>query len=171
MSQMLWGAAVVALQGHAQAGLPVPNIVNFMSQHCPAMSNMLGLQTQLQTMAGSRARSQQLLSLLPSHSCSSHLQVLVSQPGSSVYHVFKSEVSLPKFCMYCPADPESLPPASSTVTFGVTERPARSVLHYMWSVCRQHARVQGFFPACYWLALHLIRNTPHKHACIPEQLA
>ena len=55
------------------------------------------------------------------------MQVLVSQQGSSVYHVFKSEVQLPKFCMYCPADAESLPAASSSVRFSITERPARSV--------------------------------------------
>ena len=53
------------------------------------------------------------------------MQVLVSQQGSSVYHVFKSEVQLPKFCMYCPADAESLPAASSSVRFSITERPAR----------------------------------------------
>ena len=60
------------------------------------------------------------------------MQVMVGKQGGSIYHVFESELRLPKFCMYAPADPEALPAATSKVTFSISERPARSatsVLH------------------------------------------
>ena len=53
------------------------------------------------------------------------MQVMVGKPGSSIYHVFESELRLPKFCMYAPADREALPMACSSVTFNIAERPAR----------------------------------------------
>ena len=52
---------------------------------------------------------------------------MVGKQGGSVFHVFESQLRLPKFCMYAPADREALPPAASSVTFNITERPARSV--------------------------------------------
>lgn len=50
---------------------------------------------------------------------------MVGRQGGAVYHVFESELCLPKFCMYAPADPEALPAATSRVTFDISERPAR----------------------------------------------
>ncbi|KAL0033983.1 hypothetical protein WJX79_001201 [Trebouxia sp. C0005] len=53
------------------------------------------------------------------------IKVMVGKQGSSISHVFESELRLPKFCMYAPADREALPMASSSVTFSIAERPAR----------------------------------------------
>ncbi len=50
---------------------------------------------------------------------------MVGKQGGGIYHVFESELRLPKFCMYAPADLEALPMASSSVTFSIAERPAR----------------------------------------------
>ena len=52
---------------------------------------------------------------------------MVGKQGVGLYHVFESELCLPKFCMYAPADPEALPAAGSSVTIDISERPARSV--------------------------------------------
>ena len=66
------------------------------------------------------------------------VQVMVCRQGGSISHVFESELRLPKFCMYAPADLEALPPSTCTVTFDIAERPARSAsnihMHYIHCV-------------------------------------
>lgn len=57
------------------------------------------------------------------------VQVMVCTHAGAVCHVFESELRLPKFCMYAPADLEALPPSTSMVTFDIAERPARSTPH------------------------------------------
>ncbi|KAL3143199.1 Bardet-Biedl syndrome 2 protein [Trebouxia sp. C0009 RCD-2024] len=53
------------------------------------------------------------------------IKVMVCKQGGALCHVFESELRLPKFCMYAPADLEALPMSESTVIFNISERPAR----------------------------------------------
>ena len=73
---------------------------------------------------------------------------MVCTHAGAICHVFESELRLPKFCMYAPADLEALPPSTSMVAFDIAERPARSTLKQMHAIHGLHANARHAFPPC-----------------------